>query len=189
MSIRITGGILRNRKLAVPESAAVRPTTEKMRQAVFNLLAHASWGIDIEGAHVLDGFCGSGIMGLECLSRGAAHVTFADFDAKVLAFLKAQIAPLGLPASCAETLRTDLTQAVLRPQTPYDLVFLDPPYRKDMVAPVLTRLSGEALRDGALVLFEIEKRAMPEFDRTYYTLEDDRIYGESRLIALRSRAV
>lgn len=182
--MRITGGTLKNRKLAVPAIAAVRPTSEKMRQAVFNLLAHAGWGMDIEGAHVLDGFCGSGIMGLEAFSRGAAHVAFADRDATVLSFLKAQLSDLKIPPASYALHRADLTASV--PGGPYGLVFLDPPYRKDMIGPSLAALAakGAVARDG-LVLFEAERAYRPDIDPALYTVEDARAYGDSQLFALR----
>lgn len=182
--MRITGGMLKNRKLAVPAIAAVRPTSEKMRQAVFNLLAHAGWGLDIAGARVLDGFCGSGIMGLEAFSRGAAHVAFADRDAAVLSFLKGQLADLKIPSTACALHRADLTASV--PGGPYDLVFLDPPYRKDMIAPALAALAAKtAVAPGALVLFEAEKSYRPDIDAALFTVEDVRAYGDSQLIALR----
>src|SRR4051812_13140055 len=86
--MRITGGSARGRILKVPDTGTVRPTTDKMRQQLFNMLLHSQWAtqadFELDGAHVLDGFCGSGALGLEALSRGASSCVFVDIDGKVV---------------------------------------------------------------------------------------------------------
>ena len=90
--MRITGGTYKNKRINIPDTGhTIRPTSDKMRQAIFNMLDHASWRLDLEGLTMLDGFCGSGIMGLEAISRGVEHVLFVDKDRDGLARLKSLI--------------------------------------------------------------------------------------------------
>lgn len=161
--MRITGGEFRGRIIKAPQTGSVRPTTDKMRQQLYNMLMHSPWavgaGFELEGAHVFDGFCGSGSLGLEALSRGAASCVFVDFDGRVLQVAKdnvktckAQDAATFLMKSCAKL--------GARPEgiAPRTLALLDPPYRKDFIGPSLEALAeGGWLADGALVIAESEK--------------------------------
>ena len=130
--MRIIGGAWRGRALRTPPGRATRPTADRVRQALFDMLLHAPWGGRelIEGARVLDAFAGTGALGLEALSRGAAHVTFLENDRAALGVLRANIALCGAGERCAV-----LAADALRPPmgAPYSLVFLDPPYGLDLV--------------------------------------------------------
>lgn len=152
---RIVGGAARGRRLAVPRGEGVRPTTDKVREALFNVLRHR-FGDPLDGARVLDLFAGAGTLGLEALSRGAASVTLVEADRRHAAVLRqnveavapavdgrAQVAPRRVEAFLAE------------PGTPHDVVFLDPPYAAGAVGPTLARLVGGGwLAASALICVE-----------------------------------
>jgi len=152
--MRITGGTYKNRKLFVPEGQTIRPTTDRMRQSLFNVLAHASWAqdFDLNGAKVLDIFCGTGALGLEALSRGAAHCLFIDTDIHAAqrntAFLN------------HEDFRIVRANALTfgKGRADIDLVFMDPPYHKDLIAPAIDNLIAQGwLADGCILVIEAEK--------------------------------
>lgn len=120
--MRITGGQFKNRTLKAPKVETTRPTSSKVRQAVFNLCQHY-----LEDADVLDVFAGSGAIGLEALSRGAAHATFIEKNRVALGALKSNIETLGV-ADQTTVYASDAERKVRQLKTRYDLVFLDPPY-------------------------------------------------------------
>ena len=152
--MRIVGGDWRGRRLVAPPGQATRPTADRVRQALFDMLLHAPWGgrATIEGATVLDAFAGTGALGLEALSRGAGHATFVEHDHAARAALGANI------AHCRAAERsTVLAEDVLRIRAgmPFTLVFFDPPYGRDLVAPAVARLRAiERIRPGALIVAE-----------------------------------
>ncbi|MCB9986846.1 MAG: RsmD family RNA methyltransferase [Rhodospirillales bacterium] len=161
--MRVTGGEARGRTLKVPAMGVVRPTTDKMRQQLFNMLMHSPWavgaGFALEGACVFDGFCGSGALGIEALSRGAAHCAFVDYDGRVLGVARENVKVCGY-ADAAVFLMKGCQKLGPRPENilPRDLALLDPPYRKGFVAPTLAALvAGDWLAPGALVIAESEK--------------------------------
>src|SRR6185312_7285230 len=118
--MRIVGGSLGGRVLRAPAGAATRPTSEKVREAIFNILP------DVAGAHVLDLFAGSGALGIEALSRDAAHATFVDFGKQPLQIIRGNLTELGLEARAA-VVNGDAVAAAARPgSAPWDLVFIDP---------------------------------------------------------------
>jgi 16S rRNA (guanine966-N2)-methyltransferase len=142
--LRIIGGKHRGRAIAAPEGQATRPTASRARESLFNILAHASWREDgtspLIDARVLDAFAGSGALGLEALSRGAAHATFLDNDASAIRLIGENVRKLG-EAGSAKVVRADATRPPPGPE-PCDLVFLDPPYRSGEAAPALAALAG-----------------------------------------------
>ncbi len=151
--MRIIAGRWRGRVLAAPAGVKTRPTAERVRQALFDRLMHASWGgrALLEGARVLDVFAGTGALGLEALSRGAAHATFMEQDRAALAALRANIAACGASAT---VLAADARHPP--PGTPCSLVFLDPPYQQSLVEPAVTALAAAGwLAPGALLLAEL----------------------------------
>lgn len=161
--MRIVAGAWRGRALSAPPGQATRPTADRVRQALFDRLMHAPWGGRgaIEGVSVLDGFAGTGAMGLEALSRGAARCAFIERDPVALAVLRANVAACGAAARS-----TVLAADVLRPPggAPCGLVFLDPPYAAGLAGPAAAalRLAGW-LAAGALLVVEAGRReAVPE---------------------------
>ena len=137
--MRIVAGAWRGRALIAPAGQATRPTADRVRQALFDMLLHAPWGGRdvVEGARVLDAFAGTGAFGLEALSRGAAHATFMEQDRAALAALRGNVA-----ACRAEDRATVLAVDVLAAPAgePCGLVFLDPPYGRDLVPRAMDRL-------------------------------------------------
>ena len=129
--MRIVAGTWRGRALIAPSGPTTRPTADRVRQALFDMLLHAPWGgrESVEGAHVLDVFAGTGALGLEALSRGAAHATFIEHDRVALAALRTNIA-----ACRAQDRSTVLAIDALAtpPGEAASLIFLDPPYHQDL---------------------------------------------------------
>jgi 16S rRNA (guanine966-N2)-methyltransferase len=165
----------------------VRPTSDRAREALFNVLAHRPLRADgkpaLADARVLDVFAGTGAMGLEALSRGAAHATFVERDRTALAALEANIAALG-ETSRATVLRADVL-ALPRAKEAANLAFLDPPYGEGLAAPALTALAkGGWLEDGALVIVELGKRDDLPAPAPFTPL-DERRYGAARFVILR----
>jgi len=153
-SVRIVGGRLRGRTLAAPKGDAVRPTSDRTRESLFNILAHA-YADPVTGARVLDLFAGTGALGIEALSRGAAFALFVDDGAEARALIRQNIDTLGLGAA-TRVFRRDATRlGAAHPVEPFSLVFLDPPYRKGMAERALASLrEGGWLVPDALVVVE-----------------------------------
>jgi 16S rRNA (guanine966-N2)-methyltransferase len=145
---RIIGGDWRRRRLHFPARAGVRPTGDRVRETLFNWLQPV-----IAGARCLDLFAGSGALGLEALSRGAAHVTFVDRDPALLAAIEAHLRLLG-GADRARCVVADACEFVARPDGAWDVVFLDPPFGEGLLAPVTAALAGAGLAAGARVYLE-----------------------------------
>jgi 16S rRNA (guanine966-N2)-methyltransferase len=152
--MRIVGGRLRSRPLAGPTSDAVRPTSDRSREALFNILTHA-YGDPMSGARVLDLFAGTGALGLEALSRGAAHALFVDEGVQARALLRQNIETLGL-GGVTRIFRRDATKlGPAHPLEPFDLVFLDPPYGKGLAEKALASArEGGWLKPEALIVVE-----------------------------------
>jgi len=185
--MRITGGTLRGRLLATPDDARVRPTSDKTRQAIFNILRHKDFGIDftLENAAVLDLFAGTGALGLEALSQGARFCLFVDDAAESRALQRQNVETLGLTGVTKIWRRdaTDLGPLGAGAGGPFDLLFLDPPYRKNLVAPALASLrQGGWLSGKALLIAETAKGE--SFDHESYTLLDRRDYGDTEIAFL-----
>ena len=184
--MRIVGGRHRGRRLLAPPGDAVRPTSDRAREALFNILSHgrlAASGLPFADAVVLDAFAGTGALGLEALSRGAAEAVFIERDHGALAALRRNIETLG------ETDRTRIMPGdATRPPrgtAACAVAFLDPPYRSGLAGPALTALAAAGwLTPEALVV--IETAAGEEFPPGEgFTLLDERVYGAARLAFLR----
>ncbi len=152
--MRVVAGRLKGRVLAGPKSDGIRPTTDRMRESLFNILAHGYDDI-VQGARVLDLFAGTGALGIEALSRGAIFAAFADIGAEARGLLRQNIETLGL-GGVSRILRRDATK--LGPATPFEpftLIFLDPPYGKGLGEAALSAaLVGGWLAKSALVVLE-----------------------------------
>ncbi len=183
--MRVIAGAWRGKRLVAPTGTATRPTADRARQTVFDVLWHARWAGRgaIEGARVLDAFAGSGAMGIEALSRGAAEATFLETDPAALAAIRANLRACRAEAR-GRALRADATAPPPAP-TPYRLVFLDPPYGKGLVTASLAALERAGWIDrAAVVVAELgtgEEFACPEG----YTIEDERVIGAARVVMLR----
>ncbi len=156
--MRIVGGTLRGLKLAevgTGDSAAhLRPTTDRVREAIFNLLVNGTHGNPVPAARVLDLFAGTGALGLEALSRGAAHVTFVDDGAKAQALIRSNISK-ARAGNATDLLRRDAVRLGDNRAGPYGLVFLDPPYAAGLgERAIASALAGGWIAPGAMVVWE-----------------------------------
>jgi len=140
--MRVVGGRLRGRMLTGPKSQTIRPTADRLRESLFNILVHA-YNDPIAGARVLDLFAGTGALGIEAISRGAAFALFVEETAEARALIRENVAALGL-GGVTRIFRRDATRlGVAHPVEPFSLVFVDPPYGRNLAAPAIT-----AARDG-----------------------------------------
>lgn len=179
---RIIAGIHKGRRLNVPKGRDIRPTTDRMRERLFSMLMHSRYP-DLNGARVLDLFAGTGALGLEALSRGAENVTFVEKAPASIQVLKENISTLkaGEQATVLAKSATHLPAA----EHPYDLIFMDPPYRQNLVEPTLQSLmSGNWLaREGTIIceLATDDNSVIPS------TLEivDERSQGQQRIVFLK----
>ena len=180
--MRIISGAWKGRKLIAPAGETVRPTSDRARQSLFDMLWHAPWaGREVvQGARVLDAFAGTGALGLEALSRGAARASFLEQDRAALAALRANLA--ACKAEQAQVIAGDATKPP-RPIEPATLVFLDPPYGAGLLAPALAALDAAGwFAPGAILCTELGPRdAVPE---SRFTTLDDRSHGKARLLIL-----
>ena len=181
--MRITGGRFRGRVLAAPEDENVRPTADRVRQAIFNILAHNDFGIGftLDGTRAADLFAGTGAMGIEALSHNADYCLFVDSAADSRALLRRNVESLAL-TGITKIWRRDATQlGPISPGAggPFGLVFLDPPYRHNLIPAALIALrDGGWLSPNALVVAE---RALDEAFAPVapYSIVDSRTYGDT----------
>jgi 16S rRNA (guanine966-N2)-methyltransferase len=169
--VRIVAGKFKGRRLSAPAGRATRPTADRVREALFSILG------PLDGERVLDLFAGSGALGIEALSRGAADAVFVDSDPRAASAIRGNLEALGVESAVH---RRDAL-AFLRGQrdASFDLVFLDPPYSSaSELADPLSELLPAALSERALIVSESDKRTPLELT---LPLVDERIYGETRI--------
>jgi len=182
--VRVVGGRLRGRTIASPSSREIRPTADRLRESLFNILMHA-YGDPVSGARVLDLFAGTGALGIEAVSRGAAFALFIDSGAEARALLRQNVEALGL-GGVTKVYRRDATKlGPVHPLEPFSLVFLDPPYGKGLAeTSVVSLQDGGWLAPRALLVVEeatSSKFAVPEgFDEV-----ERRVYDDTEFIVLR----
>jgi 16S rRNA (guanine966-N2)-methyltransferase len=183
--MRIVGGRLRGRALAAPKSRAIRPTADRLREALFNILAHA-YDDPVKDARVLDLFAGTGALGLEALSRGAAFVLFVDNGAEARALIRENVAALGL-GGASRIFRRDATKlGPAHPVEPFSLVFLDPPYGQGLAHQALASARDDGwLAAGALIVVEEAADADFTAPEGFDELER-RKYDDTQLVFLRT---
>ena len=187
--LKVVGGKHRGRSIATPEGSTTRPTSNRARESLFNILMHANWRDDgispLIDARVLDAFAGSGALGIEALSRGAAHATFLDNDATAVRLIGENLRKMG-EAPNAKVIRADATRPPPS-REPCDLVFLDPPYRSGQAPTALAALAdGGWLKPGAIASVELASTEdllpPPRFETI-----DERRYGAAKIAILRYR--
>jgi 16S rRNA (guanine966-N2)-methyltransferase len=182
---------MRGRTLATPSDLRVRPTSDKVRQAIFNILAHQDFGegFSVEGARVADLFAGTGALGLEAISHGAAFALFVDVAGESRALIHRNVEALGLTGA-TKIFRRDATKLGPIPAGsggPFDLVFLDPPYRQNLIAPALASLrEGGWLAPGAVIVVESAADEEALAAPAGFENLDERIYGETRVTFMRN---
>ena len=169
--MRIVGGNLGGRVLRAPAGADTRPTSEKVREAIFNILG------SVDGARVLDLFAGSGGLGIEALSRGAAHATFVDVAKTALTVVRTNLRELGLDAR-ATVLAGDAIAAA-RQGGPWQLVFIDPPDDSDLAMRAVLAIPPANLAPGAAIVIEHDRRHVPPETIGSLLRTDQRRYGDT----------
>ena len=184
--MRVTAGVYGGRSLVAPADYRVRPTADKVRQAVYNILLHNDFGLALEGAAVVDLFAGTGAMGIEALSRGAAFCLFVDDAAESRALIRQNIEALGLTGASKIWRRDACRLGAMAPGAggPFALAILDPPYHQGLVEPALASLrDGGWLAAGAVVMAETahDESVVGEG----YAKVEERVYGEAKVTFLR----
>jgi 16S rRNA (guanine966-N2)-methyltransferase len=182
--MRIVGGELGGRKLAAPQSDRIRPTTDRTRESVFNILSHAHPHA-LQDTRVLDLFSGTGALGLEALSRGARFCLFVEESAEGRGLLRENIDALGLQGR-SKIYRRDATDlGALSPLEPFDLVFADPPYGKGLGEKALASAASNGwLVDNALIVLEEKADANVHTPKGFEIL-DSRSFGDTIIRILR----
>ena len=186
--MRIVAGKHRGRRIVAPEGHDVRPTSDRAREALFNILQHGDFTSDgtspLVDGHVIDVFAGSGALGLEALSRGAAHLTCIENSATARSALRANVKTLGETARVT-VVQADATKPPPAAGPPCRLVLMDPPYRSGLAAPTLAALAERGwIAEGAICAVEVS--AAESLDPpTSFTPLDERRYGKAKLVFLR----
>src|SRR3569833_2695549 len=183
--MRVVGGRLRGRNIASPSSRDIRPTQDRLRESLFNILVHA-YEDSIEDARVLDLFAGTGARGIEAVSRGAAFTLFVDNGAEARALLRNNVEALGLGGDTKVYRRDATNLGPAHPMEPFSLVFCDPPYGRGLAEKALTSLrDGGRLRQGALLVVEESKAAAFKAPDGFEELER-RAYDDTEFVFLRA---
>ena len=181
--MRIVAGSLKGRAIVAPEGQGTRPTSDRARQAVFNVLEHAAWAEGLQEARVMDIYAGSGALGFEAISRGAAFALFVEIDDEARGAIRENADAWGLMGR-TRVHRRSATDLGVRPGSAgeaFDIAFLDPPYGKGLGEQALARLAaGGWLADGAVVMFE-RGSDEPDFEVAGFEKLDARDYGAARV--------
>ena len=179
--MRIVGGKFKGHSIAPPSGAATRPTSDRVRESIFNILAHGIAGLEIEGARVLDLFAGTGALGLEAISRGARFCQFVDDAAEARGLIRTNADALGVIGLVKIWKRDATDLGLCAPQPGFDLAFADPPYSKGLGEKALASLvKGQWLNPGAIVVLEEAVKSQVA-DATGLTLIDRRDYGDTQV--------
>ncbi len=181
--MRIVGGTNRGRNIACPKGRDTRPTSDQTRESIFNILAHAPWSPPIEGAIVADIFAGSGALGLEAISRGAAFCLFVETEPKARAAIRENVDTMSL-GGITRLHRRDATRLKIAPgnlRGPFTHIFIDPPYNKALGVPVLRRLKEHGLlAPDAMIMYEMS--VDEELDLRGYDIVQERIWGAAKVL-------
>lgn len=180
--MRIISGKIRGKILVSPQDEATRPTSDKARGAVFNIIEHAPWACGIVGRNVLDVFAGTGAFGLEALSRGAIQACFIENHSHAIKVLETNIKNCRMEG-LASIIRRDAVSLPKNPRAPFDLAFLDPPYNKGLLPKAIGSLLGGKYIDGnTIIIAEMEKSEEFEFPHAHILKEA--VYGINKFVFL-----
>jgi 16S rRNA (guanine966-N2)-methyltransferase len=185
--MRIISGTFSGRAISAPTGTSTRPTGERAREAVFNILMHAPWSEGLEDRRVLDLFAGSGALGFEALSRGAAFALFVETDPSARGAIRNNIEALGVFGVTRIHRRsaTDLGKRPAGLDAPFDLVFVDPPYHQGLGEAAISRLaSGDWITPDATIVLECASDEAPNV--AGFTVLEEREYGAAKVLFLRS---
>lgn len=176
--MRIIAGTHRGRKMITPEGDEIRPTSDRVRESLFSILGN------ISEVTVIDGFAGTGALGLEALSRGAKKVSFFDTSKEAISLIRENLKQFDL-ANTSSVFHGSFGKNISLVNTPANLIFLDPPYKKEMLRPALDALLGSnALAEDALIIMEHSRYETVDFPERFEK-EDERTYGKTTLTFLR----
>jgi 16S rRNA (guanine966-N2)-methyltransferase len=179
--MRIVGGNLRGREIKGPTGSATRPTSDRVRESIFNILAHGIADFELDEARVMDLFAGTGALGLEALSRGAKFCLFVEEDSGARGVIRSNADACGVFGQCKIWRRDATDLGPSAPQSPYGLVFVDPPYGKGLGEKALASLvAGGWLAPQAIVVLE-EAEKVEVADVPGLTLIDSRTYGDTQV--------
>jgi 16S rRNA (guanine966-N2)-methyltransferase len=183
--VRIVGGEFRGRSIAGPSGKGIRPTSDRLRQTIFDILAHA-YGNPVAGARILDLFAGTGAFGLEAMSRGASFVLFVEEGVEARGLIRRNVESLGLTGR-SRVYRRDATQlGPIGGLAPFDIVFADPPYRRGMGEQALaSAAAGGWLAPGAVVVLE-EAANVGVAPPPGLAVQETRTVGDSQVVFLRA---
>ncbi len=183
--MRIIAGKFRGRKLNAPADNAIRPTSDRVREAVFSILA-SRLGANFDGLKVLDLFAGTGALGMEALSRGATLAAFVDIGVQARGIIRGHMESFGVGGQ-SKLLKRDATRlGHVEKFDPFDLIFIDPPYGKGLGEKALFAASaGGWIAPGAIIVLEEDRNSRPDISGQFETL-DQRDYGNSTIRFLRS---
>jgi len=173
--MHITGGRYKGLNVKTAKTMSIRPTTAKVREAVFGIL-----GSSVEGASFLDVFAGSGIMGLEALSRGAALVSFVDSSHQSVSVIRENLARLKALAGRSRINKSDAVR-FLSQDSGYDIIYIDPPYKSSLREETLRALDTEQGRFPQTVIIRTFKKYILEYFPAFFTLDSERNYGDMKL--------
>jgi 16S rRNA (guanine966-N2)-methyltransferase len=183
--MRIVAGRFRGAHLATPKDSAIRPTIDRVREAMFNILTHGAGAVDLEGARILDLFAGTGALGLEALSRGAAYALFVEEAAEARGLIRRNVEALGA-IGVTRIFRRDATRlGEIGTMKPFDVAFADPPYGKGLAEKALNAAAeGGWLMPGAIIV--VEERSDSGFTPPpSFEAFDTRTYGDTTVAFLR----
>jgi 16S rRNA (guanine966-N2)-methyltransferase len=187
--MRIVAGRFRGRPLAAPQGTHTRPTSDRVREAVFNILEHGIAGISFAGLRVLDLFAGTGALGLEALSRGAAFCLFVEEDAAARGLIRRNVETLGLTGMTKVFRRDASNLGPAAGRGGFGLVFLDPPYEKGLAERALiSAAAGGWLAPGAVAVIEESRRAILDLPKGFVALEQ-RTWGDTQALFARFTAM
>lgn len=183
--MRVVGGRLRGRALTGPSDQSVRPTSDRVRESVFNILEHSILSDGLEGLRVIDLFAGTGALGIEALSRGAKYCLFIDNDAASRALIRTNAEIFSL-TGVSKIFRRDATDlGPVGTMEAFSVAFLDPPYRRSMAERGLNALrDGGWLKPGAVIVIEEDARSIVELQSGFEHL-DQRRYGDTQVLILK----
>ena len=184
--MRIIAGSLRGRRVIAPTGRQTRPTSDQMRESIFNILAHAPWAAPLEGAIIADIFAGSGALGLEAISRGAKFCLFVETQPKARSAIRQNIETMNL-FGCTRLHRHDATKLKIAPSNlrgAFTHIFMDPPYNQGLWRPVLERLKQQDLiaDNGVIILEESQDSAL---NLSGYETLTQKYWGNSQILFLR----
>jgi 16S rRNA (guanine966-N2)-methyltransferase len=183
--MRIVGGKNRGRNIIAPKGRGTRPTSDQTRESIFNILSHAPWAEPLEGAIVADIYAGSGGLGLEAISRGAAFCLFVETAPAARAAIRENVDKMGL-GGITRLHRRDATRLRIEPANlrgPFTHIFMDPPYNKNLGVPVLRKLKMQNLiAPNGMIMYEMSVDEEP--DLSGFIVHETRIWGAAKVVFL-----